>query len=114
MELIHLLDSVPVAAWEAHCECRQGSALSGDSTWTRPSVRVDTPAVLPAGGQPVDSARGQLPRDTVGVRDLAPHRTFQGGGQATAQQKTKKGPNEDHSHFAVRSTNKYVNIDMRA
>ena len=36
------------------------------------TVRVDTPAVLAAGGQPVDSARGQLPRDTVGVRDLSP------------------------------------------
>ena len=67
VELIHLLDSVPVAAWEAQCECSQGSALSGDSTWTRPSVRMDTPAVLAAGGQPVDSTRGQLPPRTVGV-----------------------------------------------
>ena len=35
------------------------------------TVRVDTPVVLTAGAQPVDSARGQLPRDTVGVWDSA-------------------------------------------
>ena len=67
VELIHLLDSVPVVAWEAHCECSRGSALSGDSTWTRPSLLMDRPAVLAAGGQPVDRDRGQQPRDTVGV-----------------------------------------------
>ena len=54
----------------------QSSVLSGDRTWTPPSVRVDTPAVPAAGGQPVDRDRGQQPRDTVGVRDLAPHITF--------------------------------------